>query len=277
MERISFSIVVVCLNPGQRLLSTVESVLRQDYPDFEILIKDGGSRDGSLSTVPEDPRIRLIQKPDRGIYDAMNQALEEARGRYVQFLNCGDVFHDGTVLGRIAKAVGEQEMRAGGRPLIVYGNQYNLKPKCAVESAHKIDDFTCYRNVPCHQVCFYDAALFSKRGYLTRYRVRADYEHFLFCVYEMGAFAVHADVLVADYEGGGFSDTRENKEVSKREHKEIVRRYLGAKKALLYGLAMLLTLAPLRTRLAENEKWAAAYNKVKTGIYRLGKGASERR
>ncbi len=275
MERISFSIVVVCLNPGSRLLTTVESVLRQAYPAFEILIKDGGSRDGSLNALPSDPRIRVEKRPDRGIYDAMNQALEEVKpekGRYVQFLNCGDVFHDETVLEKIAGAIREQEKAAGGRPLIVYGNQYNLKQKCAVESAHKINDFTCYRNVPCHQVCFYDASLFSARGYLTRYRVRADYEHFLYSVYEAGAKAVHADVLVADYEGGGFSETKENRKVSAGEHREIVRQYLGAKKAFAYRMAMLLTLAPLRTKLAENENWAAAYNKVKTGIYRLGKG-----
>ena len=275
MERISFSIVMVCLNPGEKLRTSVESVLGQTYPDFELLIKDGGSRDASLDNLPADPMIRVEKRPDKGIYDAMNQALESVEkkeGRYVQFLNCGDAFHDETVLARIAEAIEKQEKEAGKRPLILYGNQYNLKQKCAVESAPQINDFTCYRNVPCHQVCFYAAALFAQRGYLTGYRVRADYEHFLYCIYRAGAKAVHTDVLVADYEGGGFSETPENRRQSAREHRCIVREYLGAKKAFAYRMVLLLTLAPLRTKLAENENWAFAYNKVKTGIYRLGKG-----
>ena len=108
MERISFSIVMVCLNPGEKLRTSVESVLGQTYPDFELLIKDGGSRDASLDNLPADPRIRVEKRTDKGIYDAMNQALESVEkkeGRYVQFLNCGDAFHDETVLERIAKAI----------------------------------------------------------------------------------------------------------------------------------------------------------------------------
>ena len=43
-----FSIIVVCLNPGPKLNQTLDSILSQTYPSFEIIVKDGGSRDGSI-------------------------------------------------------------------------------------------------------------------------------------------------------------------------------------------------------------------------------------
>lgn len=277
MAQISFSIVVVCLNPGKKLLPTIESVLMQQYGNYEILVKDGGSMDGSLDGLPADSRIRLVKTPDAGIYDAMNQALPYLTGQYVLFLNCGDVLHDGQVLERMAREIQRKktaDLNREGRCYkekvrIFYGNQYNALQKCVVYSAPEVNDFTCYRNVPCHQVCFYDIRLFEERGYDTKYRVRADYEHFLYCIYERRAQAVYTEVLVADYEGGGFSETKENRKRSAKEHEEITKRYLGREKVLRYKAVMLLTLAPLRTKLAENEKYAGAYNKLKTAVYQL--------
>ena len=75
MAQISFSIVVVCLNPGEKLLKTVQSVLNQKYGNYEIVVKDGGSTDGSLEQLPADSRIRVYTRLDSGIYDAMNQAM----------------------------------------------------------------------------------------------------------------------------------------------------------------------------------------------------------
>jgi len=98
MAQISFSIVVVCLNPGEKLLKTVQSVLNQKYGNYEIVVKDGGSTDGSLEQLPADSRIRVYTRPDSGIYDAMNQAMSYVTGQFVQFLNCGDLLHDDMVL-----------------------------------------------------------------------------------------------------------------------------------------------------------------------------------
>ena len=101
-----FSIVVVCLNAGNKLKMTVESILAQTYGDYEIIVKDGMSSDGCLDDLPEDKRIRVFQEKDRGIYDGMNQAVERAGGEYIYFLNCGDFFYDKDVLRRV-----EAEMR----------------------------------------------------------------------------------------------------------------------------------------------------------------------
>lgn len=73
-----FSIITVCLNAGENLIETVKSTLMQTYADFEIIVKDGFSDDGSIDRLPQDSRIKLVQKKDSGIYEAMNQGIKEA-------------------------------------------------------------------------------------------------------------------------------------------------------------------------------------------------------
>ena len=291
MAHTFFSIVIVSLNPGQKLMKTLQSVLRQEYGNFEVILKDGGSTDGSLKEEADgslsvawpgqsvsDSRVHIFRSPDKGIYDGMNQALAHINGDYVLFLNCGDSLYDSRVLSRVAvrieKAEGERDTRLRARPFLFYGDQYNEKQRSRVCSAPKLNDFACYRNVPCHQVCFYDASLFWERGYDTDFRVRGDYEHFLYCIYERGAEAVHLPVIVSSYEGGGFSETRENRKRSELEHRVITRYYLGRRKSACYAAVMLATLAPVRTKIAENPSLAKGYNAVKTAIYRGRKDAS---
>ena len=278
MAHLFFSIVVVSLNPGDKLFSTLQSILDQDYGNFEIIIKDGGSTDGSVQRlfgegterkIPADSRIRFFQEPDSGIYDGMNQAVQKVQGRYVLFLNCGDRFFNRSVLSDAASFIEKQESTevVRGRSYIFYGDQFNQQQNSPVHSAPVMNDFTCYRNVPCHQVCFYDAQLFAQRGYDTDYRVRADYEHFLYCIYDKKARAVYMPVTVAFYEGGGFSETKENRKRSALEHKVITRYYQGWGKSTWFAFLMLVSLAPLRTWIAENPALAGFYNKVKSAVY----------
>ena len=275
MQKPFFSIVVVALNPGERLEKTLDSIVNQTFTDYEVILKDGGSTDGSLEKLQQKGyfenknQIVIQQKRDKSIYDGMNQALFLVNGRYVQFLNCGDYFYSDNVLEEVAKFIQEDRKKDKQNPKIFYGNQYNQQQDTIVYSAPTINDFTCYRNVPCHQVCFYDCRLFEKRAYELTYKVRADYEHFLYSIYEEKAQGVSMPVVVASYEGGGFSETRENRKKSAMEHKEITKKYLGKAKVFKYSMIMLMTLAPLRTAIAENPALAGVYHGVKNGIYKL--------
>lgn len=256
-----FSIVVVSLNAGEELYKTIESILNQTYTDYEILVKDGMSEDGSVEKLPVDDRIRLIRRKDTSIYDAMNQALKEAKGNYYIFLNCGDYFYDEKVLARITK-------EAAGHPAdIYYGNLYRRQLRVVDESPHVITDFVCYRNIPCHQACVYNRRLFDNRSYKLCYPVRADYEHFLWCRYQAQAVFHYMPFVIASYEGGGFSETKENLKRSEKEHKEITRIYLG-KKCYFYRLAMIVTLQPLRRWVARNPFLSGGYQRMKGLLYR---------
>ena len=111
----TFSIIVVCLNEGEKLHKTVQSILDQTEEDYEIIIKDGGSADGSvekLLTAASNGRIKIYREKDSGIYDAMNQAVKHASGEYIFFLNCGDYFYQEDVLFRIKQFIEENKCRA---------------------------------------------------------------------------------------------------------------------------------------------------------------------
>ena len=123
-----FSILVVSLNPGGKLVETIRSVTEQTYKDYEVVVKDGGSRDGSLDMLKEflraesaGERVRILEQADSGIYDGMNQATRAAKGEYLYFLNCGDLFASEDALAQAAGEI-EDVLRRGDTPGIFYGD-----------------------------------------------------------------------------------------------------------------------------------------------------------
>lgn len=261
-----FSILVVCLNAGSKLEQTITSIQAQDFTDYEIIVKDGGSTDGSLDFLKG--QLRFLQQKDSGIYDAMNQAAEAARGRYVYFLNCGDFFAERDVLSKIHSLILEKPAKHG----IYYGNIFERLTGQCVPSNPSMDAFGCYRNVPCHQACFYQRELLLEHPFDSGLAVRADYEQFLACFFagyrgEKVTFT-YGEILVCNYEGGGFSETRENRKRSEREHRIAAERYMSKGQIRKYRFLLAVTLAPLRTWISHNEKTAGIYNAIKKRIYR---------
>lgn len=279
MSDILFSILVVALNPGEKLEATIGSILCQDYKGYEILVKDGMSSDGSIEKIQEkyglrksglrefvsqENRLRLLRCSDRSIYDAMNQAAESARGDYVLFLNCGDLFYDEHVLRHAAEMI---QKKKSEKPCIFYGNTFHGQAKAVVHSAPEITGFTCYRNIPCHQSCFYDRRLFGEKKYDLEYRIRADYDHFLWCYYRRGAEMVYMDMVVSSYEGGGYSEDRKNRARDRAEHRKITAEYMSRGELAKYRFLMAVSLAPLRSWMAENPIFSGIYHHFKSWIY----------
>ncbi len=283
-----FSILVVSLNPGRKLLETLESVWRQSCTDYEVIVKDGGSRDGSVEEAEraygDNPRLRIVRRADKSIYEGMNQAVEASSGRFLLFLNCGDSFYHEDALKRCReRALGakrhKREMTVSGRraPMVLYGDTYGEKSRVLIKAAPVITGFTCYRNIPCHQSCFYERELLTEHPYIPAYRIRADYEHFLWCFYRAGARMVYLEDTVAAYEGGGYSESADNRRRDRQEHREITRTYIPFLPLLGYRLVMALTLAPVRRRLAEESSFSGLYHRWKNRLYRSGRSAAGKR
>ncbi|MCZ7592848.1 MAG: glycosyltransferase [Kiritimatiellae bacterium] len=86
------SIITVTRNAARDLPGCLDSVAAQTDVPYEHWVVDGGSTDGTLELLASrnDPRIRWISEPDRGIYDAMNKAVRLARGQWIYFLGSDD-------------------------------------------------------------------------------------------------------------------------------------------------------------------------------------------
>lgn len=106
------SIITATFNSGSTVADTLESVLGQDYGNYELIVKDGGSVDDTLEICRRyEPRfggrMRIIAEADKGIYDAMNQGIAAATGDVVGILNSDDFYTSGDILSEVARAFGE--------------------------------------------------------------------------------------------------------------------------------------------------------------------------
>ena len=100
-----YSIITINYNNKDGLEKTILSVLGQTCHDYEYIIIDGGSTDGSVDVIKKYAnRIDYwVSEPDSGRYPAMNKGINQAKGDYLNFMNSGDTFYSSTVLVDIAK------------------------------------------------------------------------------------------------------------------------------------------------------------------------------
>ena len=289
------TVITVSFKAGEKLSETVMKTLNQTFTDYEILVKDGGSSDGSVealmskleaagykkaseetggnSQIAESifskegcATVRVISEGDRGIYDAMNHAVSYAKGEYVIFMNCGDSFYDDEVLKNTV-AVMEQNPDRG----IYYGNAYFETIGEILYQPAEITESVCFRHVPNHQACFFARSLWDEEGFDLNYKIRADYDFFLRSFFEKKIRPCYLNITVSSYEGGGYSESKENRKRDKAEHREITERHMGKKRAAHYRRMMVLTLQPLRAWIAQKSIFAGAYNALRKKLLAKGK------
>ncbi len=127
-----FSIITPTFNRRDMLAEALDSVARQDWPEIEHIVVDGGSTDGTLELIASRPELRLIGGPDQGVYDALNKGIAAATGDIVCFLNSDDTFEPGALSAAamaftgasICDSVcGSARLVAGGEAIEVYDRE----------------------------------------------------------------------------------------------------------------------------------------------------------
>ena len=168
-----FSIVTVCFNAQTQLPATLADLRRQTFDDYEYVVVDGASTDGTLQLLAAAGEMvdRLISEPDCGIYDAMNKATRVAQGEFIYFLNAGDEFADENVLGDVAAV-----LRAAPEVDLLYGAAIFQSPTGRLRQTYEHLTATKlpFANL-CHQAVFARRTLFERFGeFNLGYRVVAD-------------------------------------------------------------------------------------------------------
>ena len=177
-----FSIATVTLNNLGGLRKTHASIAQQSCTNFEWLVQDGGSTDGSLeflnTLAPSLHALCAESMPDKGIYHAMNRLIDRATGKYILFLNAGDALANPKTLEKISKTL-NQHLRAGGDlplPIFLYGDAFedisvalHLK-KAKPHTAIKTGMFTH------HQSMLYNRNAIGTLRYNLAYTIAADYD-----------------------------------------------------------------------------------------------------
>lgn len=110
-----YSIITVNFNNKEGLRKTIESVIHQTFRDYEFIVIDGGSTDGSTDILREyDTHINYwVSEPDGGIYQGMNKGIKIAAGEYLNFMNSGDCFYDPDILEKVSRYKSEADFIVG--------------------------------------------------------------------------------------------------------------------------------------------------------------------
>ena len=263
-DEMKFSIITVSFNSGQGLRATVESCLSQTYGNFELIIKDGLSQDGSTDFVKSlaDERVRFIATKDSGIYNAMNQGIPYATGDYVIFMNCGDMFYHANVLEETAQFI-EHNAHQGD---IYFGDCYVRNRGGIVRLPEQWDAYCCYRYTICHQCMFYKRTVLQEHPFDESCRICACIVHYIELFAREGANLIHMPIVVANYEGGGLSDTPEGRKESLRAQNAALKANFG-EDHLRYKLKMLMNGQLIKQMICTVPALHTLYEKLATVVY----------
>jgi glycosyltransferase involved in cell wall biosynthesis len=166
------SIVTVCLNAEKTIAPTIESVVSQDYRNFEHVIIDGGSTDKTLNILSRFPHLQIHSGPDAGIYDAMDKSRKLISGDAAFFLNSGDSFVDASVLKDVVAAFQRTKADAIFGDLLPVTNESDAYDHPAFING-KVLDLSYFWNRSWfftesihHQTIFYSKAILEACSYL---------------------------------------------------------------------------------------------------------------
>lgn len=196
------SLILTTYNCKQHLIQTLNSIEQQDYPDIEIIIKDGGSTDGTLDIIRHfaDRHLNVIWKssPDNGIYDAMNQGYDLSSGDIIAFFN--DLFVRKDAISKCVTAIEEAgEKCAGVHSDLVYVND------ARVVRYWKMGQGSIRQGwMPGHPTLYLKRQIYQKYGtYDISYKCSADFE-FMVRILKDGRLklAYIPEVLISMFYGG---------------------------------------------------------------------------
>lgn len=225
------SIITINYNNAKGLQKTMESVFRQTASEFEYIVIDGGSTDGSVDVIQrflnDEPKkyIRQVRthncnfftywvsEPDSGVYNAMNKGIKAGRGEYCQFLNSGDWLAHDTVVEKMIANLPECN--------IVYGDIIKVFPngKKILDSgsAGDITFFKLYRGTINHPSSWIRRTLFEKYGYYDEeMKIVSDWKWFMVVVGLHNEKVAYVDMAVTCFDMSGISSSNKQLEAAER-------------------------------------------------------------
>lgn len=245
----TLSIITINRNNAAGLEKTMRSVASQVGGDFEYVVIDGASTDGSVEVIRSfeasmGERLKWISEPDKGIYNAMNKGIGKTSGDYLQFLNSGDSLVSDDITMRMTEALKSKEY-----PPILYGNMLKdmsdgkiLRDKgFAGKSISFLGFYTGSLN---HPSSYVKKSLFEKYGgYDESLKIVSDWKWFLQAIILGGEKPVYVDMDVTLFDMNGISE--KNKALEKAERRRVLSELIPS------------------TILADYDRWALSINRMR--------------
>ena len=222
----SLSIITINLNNAAGLRKTIKSVISQSCINFEYIVIDGGSTDGSTEVIKEfaDHFAYWISEPDHGIYQAMNKGIRWATGDYCQFLNSGDILVSSTVTERMLKNANPATNIIIGNMLKAYAESNYFRDKGIGARQPTLYDF--FRGSINHSPAYIPRRLFQKYGmYDESLRIVADWKWYLQAIVFGDEQVAYRNIDVTMFDMSGVSNT--HNELMANERGEVLKELLA--------------------------------------------------
>lgn len=217
------SIITINLNNAAGLQTTIESVIRQTSQDFEYIVIDGGSTDGSVEVIKRYAAniTYWVSETDKGIYAAMNKGIRIAKGQYCQFLNSGDWLWKDDVTDRMLLSLPDAA--------IVYGNKIRAyKGRQKVEKSYQGRRLTLldmYQSTLFHSCAYIRRSLFDKYGlYDENLKIVSDWKFYLIAIGLHNESVAYQDIDMVWFDSNGISST--HKSLDQQERKQVLQAIL---------------------------------------------------
>lgn len=217
------SIITINRNNAAGLEKTMRSVAAQTFKEFEYIVVDGASTDGSVEVIEklaaEFVHLKWVSEPDSGIYNAMNKGIRMATGEYCQFLNSGDFLASTTVVEQMLNALELKKY-----PDIIYGNMQKQlsENKTIVDRCGATNDVTLnmfYKGCLNHSPAYIRRSLFDKYGlYDETLKICSDWKFYMQSIVLGRAQVRYVDILVTIFDMNGISETRKDILDNERTH-----------------------------------------------------------
>jgi len=210
------SIITVNYNDSLGLERTIKSVQEQTVTDYEHIIIDGGSTDGSKEVIEryKNSFSHWVSEPDNGIYSAMNKGIKASKGVYLLFLNSGDSLYTNEVLQKVSRQlVGDYS--------IYYGDIIRIysEHKALRKSYPKVLNFGFFvESALAHQSVFIKKELFDSYFYYNEsFKILSDWEFLIYLICNRNIPYKHLDMIISNYDMNGVSSQMEGRIIMKQE------------------------------------------------------------
>jgi glycosyltransferase involved in cell wall biosynthesis len=206
-----FTIITVCFNEARNIKKTLESTVSQTFTDYELIVVDGASTDGTKDIILQYEKHLSwwCSEPDRGIYHAMNKGVTHATGDYVIFMNAGDWFHDRHVLEHVCQEGMHADVIEGHTIRTDTGKR--LKPRYDDLVQRLLSDSIS------HQSTFIRRQLLLSHPYDEKYKIVADWKFWLETLIIEDHTYTFSDLDIAYFDMSGISFTQIEQREAERE------------------------------------------------------------
>lgn len=198
-----FSVITINYNNCKGLKRTLDSVVSQTSDDFEWIVIDGGSKDGSKELLEQynNQITYWCSEPDKGIYNAMNKGVSKANGEYCLFLNSGDYLCNNTVMERIMETPFTADIVSGD--IFIDGcSRTHLK-----KSVDSVNAFWIYENTLFHQATWIKRELLIKCPYRENFDRISDWTFFFETIVIYNCSYQHIPIAISVFYNDGISST----------------------------------------------------------------------